>query len=187
MNGKKKSRDEELRALFSSLPRIKVPDRALRDLKERLRVEGESSVPVGVGRTVPFRRARRRVVIAVFAALLIAVPVTFRIAVRYAVRDAGDRTYVVRFVYDDEEAERVCLVGDFNNWRRDDIVLEKMGTSTLWVAEITLEEGLYKYGFLVDDVQIVSDPFSDLKTKDSLGNESSLMVLADVRGNGDSL
>ena len=186
MNGKKESRDQELRALFSSLPRIKVPDRTVRDLKEKLRVEGEATVPSGV-RTMPLRLARRRVVIAVFAALLIAVPVTYRIAVRYAARDAGDRTYVVRFVYEDEDAERVCLVGDFNNWRRDDIVLEKMGASTLWVAEITLEEGLYKYGFLVDDVQIVSDPFSDLKTKDSLGNESSLMVLADVRGNGDSL
>ncbi|HUT64595.1 MAG TPA: glycogen-binding domain-containing protein, partial [Spirochaetota bacterium] len=90
------------------------------------------------------------------------------------------------FIYEDENARSVHLVGDFNSWRSNEIVLERAGDSKLWSAEITLEEGLYKYGFLVNETYIVSDPLSGLKVQDSFGNESSLMVLADGKQRGGS-
>jgi hypothetical protein len=186
MNRKREYEDRELQAAFSSLRRLKAPERAVRRLSERLEREQQGYDRRKRG-AVPLLRMRRQVLIAVFATLLIAVPLTFGVTKRFTADKALSRTYVVRFIYEDEKARSVHLVGDFNSWRSNEVVLERVGDSKLWSVELTLEEGLYKYGFLVNGTYIVSDPFSGLKVKDSQGNESSLMVLAGVQGNGGSL
>jgi hypothetical protein len=186
MNSKRDYDDEKLRSAFSSLRKLKAPEEAVRSLYARLEAErGESSSRRrGI---VTLLRRRREVLVAVLATLLFAVPTTYWTTKRVVNKKPDARTYVVRFVYEDEDAASVSLLGDFNNWRKNEIVLERVGDSTLWAAEVTLQEGLYRYGFLVDGTDIVSDPISDLRMKDSMGNESSLMVLAGVRGDGGGL
>ena len=185
MKRKKDYDDMDLRRAFSSLTRIEAPERTVRELSVRLEREQE-----GLERrkpaAAPLLRIRREVLFAVFATLLFAVPLTYLVTKRFAAEKAPSRTYVVRFIYEDENARSVHLVGDFNSWRSSEIILERVGDSKLWSAELTLEEGLYKYGFLVNETYIVSDPLSGLKVKDSFGNESSLMVLADGKRRGGS-
>jgi hypothetical protein len=186
MNKKGEYEDRELQAAFSSLRRLKAPQRAVQKLSERLEKEQEGHERRKLF-AAPILRIRREVLIAVFTTLLIAVPLTYIVTTRFTAEKAPSQTYVVRFIYEDEKARSVHLVGDFNSWRSNEIVLERVGDSKLWSAELTLEEGLYKYGFLVNGTYIVSDPLSGFKVKDSQGNESSLVVLAGAQGNGGSL
>ncbi len=68
-------------------------------------------------------------------------------------------------------AENVKLVGDFNNWNKSGINLEK--TNGYWKTEIKLEEGSYRYFFIVDG-QIVLDP-SNPTINDPFGDKLSLV------------
>ena len=186
MKRKKDYDDSELRRTFSALPRLKAPEKTVRELY--VQIENVRKAPEGRMHAFLSRcRVRREVIIAVFATLLFAVPLTYWVTQRFAEEQAPTRAYVVRFVYEDENARSVHLIGDFNNWGSNRIVLERVGESKLWSAEITLEEGLYKYGFLVNEKYIVSDPLSGFTVKDSFGNESSLIVLADGKEGGESL
>lgn len=185
MKRKREYEDRELRRVFSKLRMLRAPERTVQALSKRLereREDAERRKPV----KAPLHRIRREILATVFATLLVAVPLTFWITKRYAVEEPVWRTYVVRFIYEDEYAKSVHLIGDFNNWQRNEIVLERVGESKLWTAEIVLDEGFYKYGFLVNETNIVSDPLARYKVKDSLGNESSLMVLAEGNENGGS-
>lgn len=186
MKRKKDYDDRDLRRAFSSLSRIEAPERTVRELSERLERE-QKGLERRKRAAAPLLRIRREVLIAVFATLLFAVPLTYFVTKRFKAENVPGGTYVVRFIYEDENARSVHLVGDFNSWRSNEVVLERVGDSKLWTAELTLEEGLYKYGFLVNETYIVSDPLSGLKVKDSFGNESSLMVLADGKGRGGSI
>jgi hypothetical protein len=185
MKRKREDEDRELRRVFSELRMLKAPNRAVHALLSHLDVERDEARPRPFS-AAPLRRIRREILIAVFATLIVAVPLTFWVTKRYAVEKPLRRTYVVRFIYEDEDAKSVSLIGDFNNWRKNEIVLERAGESRLWTTELLLDEGFYKYGFLVNETNIVSDPLSRYKVKDSFGHESSLMVLADGNEYGGS-
>ncbi|UCB44601.1 MAG: glycogen-binding domain-containing protein [Spirochaetota bacterium] len=171
--------DHELRRAFSSLSRLKSSERAVGELSRRL--EKEPGIKF---RKVPFNRIRREVLVAVFTTLLIAVPLTFFFTNKYTKLEPPPKSYIVRFVYENEEAKSVVLLGDFNNWQKDEIVMQRVEGSDVWVAEVRLTEGLYKYGFLVDEINIVSDPFSRFNVKDGFGNESSFIVLTSTEEEG---
>lgn len=47
-----------------------------------------------------------------------------------------------------KNANKVCLAGTFNNWKPDDIYMQK--TATGWVFPYTLPAGNYQYKFIVD-------------------------------------
>lgn len=56
-----------------------------------------------------------------------------------------------QFVFDGR-AQRVTLVGDFNNWDGRRTPLEREPGSTLWSVTVPIQRGRHVYAFLVDSV-----------------------------------
>jgi 1,4-alpha-glucan branching enzyme len=62
--------------------------------------------------------------------------------------------------------------------------MRKLQGSSLWVVEVPLPEGLYRYAFLVDDTEWTPDPLSEVRMKDDFGMDSSLIVLINENEKG---
>lgn len=55
----------------------------------------------------------------------------------------------VEFLCHSPDAKRVSLVGDFNDWSADDIIMAK-NRSGDWRTEVPLKPGHYEYKYVVD-------------------------------------
>ena len=86
-------------------------------------------------------------------------------------RDMPERT--VEFVFPDPNAKDVYVAGDFNSWRvSEDSKLEKR--NGMWVKNVTLPPGRYRYRFVVDG-KWVDDPNNPVKEKNPYGELDSLL------------
>lgn len=56
----------------------------------------------------------------------------------------------ITFEFDDPEARKVSLVGEFNNWDPAKHPM-KCDESGLWTKTVVLEPGVYEYKFLADE------------------------------------
>lgn len=78
------------------------------------------------------------------------------------------------FFYHNDEAERVMLAGDFNNWNAAQIRFNK--PNGIWRAEIAAPPpGRYHYKFVVDGERWIDDPSNGLKTPDHYGGFNSVL------------
>jgi len=78
------------------------------------------------------------------------------------------------FFYHNDEAERVRLAGDFNNWNANQIRFAKM--NGVWRAEIdSPPPGRYHYKFVVDGDRWRDDPSNGLKALDNYGGFNSVL------------
>lgn len=75
------------------------------------------------------------------------------VAAAPASRDMNSDAALVptQFVFDGR-AQRVTLVGDFNNWDARKTPLEREPGSTLWSVTVPIQRGRHVYAFLVDSV-----------------------------------
>ncbi len=81
------------------------------------------------------------------------------------------------FLYHDDEANSVSLVGDFNSWNRALTPLTK-NDSGLWFAEIeALKSGSYQYKFIVDGKRWLEDPSNGMKVPDNYGGLNSVLAI----------
>jgi len=81
------------------------------------------------------------------------------------------------FVYHDDAAKNVSLVGDFNNWDRAATSFLR-NESGLWFAEIAAPTaGRYQYKFIVDERRWVEDPSNGMKAPDNYGGLNSVIVI----------
>lgn len=71
-------------------------------------------------------------------------------------------------------AQKVVLTGDFNNWNKNEITLQKRDNT--WERQMYLSDGKHAYHFLVDGRE-VSDPVNPLKLKDGEGSLNSVINL----------
>lgn len=78
-------------------------------------------------------------------------------------------------------AQRVDLVGDFNNWRPGELRLQGPDASGHWTANVELPEGHYEYQFLVDGRIWVTDPNATTRRPDGFGRENAVMDVYDER------
>ncbi len=86
-------------------------------------------------------------------------------------RDMPERT--VEFVFPDPNAKEVYIAGDFNSWRvGEDTRLEKK--NGMWVKNMTLPPGRYRYRFVVDG-RWIDDPNNPIKEKNPYGELDSLL------------
>jgi len=162
---------------LKNLQRVHAPDSVIKKLYTLLK-EGESGKEVLFPRMWDFSRIRRSVCIAVLLTLVISVPLTLFTA-RLIERKSREQTsYIVRFLYENSEAQKVQVIGDFNYWSKEGPELRKIGDSDLWMGELRLKGGIYKYIFLIDDSEWQVDPSSPIRVMDNFGNESSLIVLS---------
>lgn len=84
----------------------------------------------------------------------------------------GDRYTFTLKGFDD--AKRVMLAGDFNDWNPDDIKMKK--TADGWQVSYALGPGNYQYKFVVDGSWIV-DPANPQVVNDGKGNNNSYLVI----------
>ena len=82
----------------------------------------------------------------------------------------------VVFVYHDDNAQSVALVGDFNGW--DKPFALRRDSEGLWMTEIkTPKAGRYQYKFIVNEKRWIEDPSNGLKAADGYGAMNSLLVI----------
>jgi serine protease AprX len=81
------------------------------------------------------------------------------------------------FLYHDDEAKSVALVGDFNNWNTALTPLRK-DESGLWLAEVEAPKaGNYQYKFIVDGSRWLEDPSNGMKVPDNYGGLNSVLAI----------
>ncbi|HEY1173446.1 MAG TPA: isoamylase early set domain-containing protein [Verrucomicrobiae bacterium] len=74
------------------------------------------------------------------------------------------------------EAREVRLAGDFTDWERSPIALEKKKDGK-WQMEISLPCGMYEYRYVVDG-QWVTDPQANMRHLNAFGTENSVLMVA---------
>ena len=183
---KRKLPDQDMISFFSKATRIQAPESTLRKLRKRIAAESFDTKREVVDRSLSQIQVRR-LVIAVVLTLIVAVPLTFFTTKRILGTETTLNRYVVRFVFENRDAQSVQIVGDFNAWNDEHTEMTRVPNTNLWTAEVVLSEGLYRYGFLIDDTQWAADPTAKIKVKDDFGKESSLIMLIDEPDNGINL
>ena len=76
-------------------------------------------------------------------------------------------------------ADRVELLGTFNNWKTGDIVLNGPDASGHWTASVELPEGRHEYIFLVDGERWVADPKGVTHRPDGFGRVNTVIRIYD--------
>ncbi|MDA8402910.1 MAG: isoamylase early set domain-containing protein [Desulfobacteraceae bacterium] len=56
----------------------------------------------------------------------------------------------IQFAFHDEDADSVCIPGDFNGWNEKKHVM-KRDSRNIWRKTVMLPPGTYEYRFKVDD------------------------------------
>ena len=107
-------------------------------------------------------KSRLLLPVAVFAVMLPALPCR-----------AGEHT----FRYDDKQATKVEIAGEFNNWTA---VPMARGNDGIWTATINLPEGEYGYKFLVNGENWVFDPSTPSRKTVEGEENSSVLVNGDA-------
>lgn len=79
------------------------------------------------------------------------------------------------FIYRDESAASVALVGDFNNWNPNATPLVETARG-LWTVNLELKKGTYEYLFVVDGV-FKTDPRANNFHDDGFGNVNAVLEL----------
>jgi len=76
-------------------------------------------------------------------------------------------------------ADKVELLGTFNNWKSGDIVLQGPDASGHWTASVELPEGRHEYIFLVDGDRWVTDPKGATHRPDGFGQVNTVIKVYD--------
>jgi 1,4-alpha-glucan branching enzyme len=87
-----------------------------------------------------------------------------------------DKPVRVRFQLQARGARRVALAGSFNQWRPDDIVLDRSSGDGVFVGTLELPPGDYEYMFVVDG-KWMTDPAAGERRDDGFGRQNSLLRL----------
>ncbi len=76
-------------------------------------------------------------------------------------------------------ADKVELLGTFNNWKSGDIVLSGPDASGHWTATVRLPVGRHEYIFLVDGERWVADPKGMKQRPDGFGRINTVIKVYD--------
>jgi 1,4-alpha-glucan branching enzyme len=80
------------------------------------------------------------------------------------------------FTFTAPAALTVLLAGDFTQWQKNAIALEKQPNG-VWRAAVSLEPGTYHYRFLVDG-EWHDDPNCTLRVPNPFGSQDSVRMVA---------
>ncbi|MDZ4805095.1 MAG: isoamylase early set domain-containing protein [Candidatus Eisenbacteria bacterium] len=81
-----------------------------------------------------------------------------------------------QFMIEAPTAQRVCLVGDFNDWTVCEVPLVRNEAEGTWSIQMNLPPGRHEYMFVVDEGW-VTDPAAELHTDDGFGNRNAVIFL----------
>jgi hypothetical protein len=191
--------DRDLRKRFASLARVKAPENAVKGIYARIeRLARETRSPKlspvgekhprfsGIGiifaRFLPSLTPARAALFASLLTLCLSVPATFFIGLNARRGKTGpEKIYIVRLIFEHQNADHVAVIGDFNNWQKGAAEMQRVPGTSLWAIEIPLHEGLYRYAFLIDEKEWKADPLARVTLKDDYGKDNSLIVLTNER------
>jgi len=71
--------------------------------------------------------------------------------------------------------ESVCLSGDFNRWSSESHCLERKGDE--WSIQLVLRPGRYRYVFVIDRRDWISDPEALIQEEDGFGRKNSVLIV----------
>ena len=104
-------------------------------------------------------------------------PQTGEFPVQFASATLSETAPVLtQFVLDDAKAQRVSLVGDFNDWAGGSTPLTRL-ESGVWTVSVPLAPGRHVYAFLVDDTLLVTDPRAPKSGDSDYGREGSVVMV----------
>lgn len=95
-------------------------------------------------------------------------------AVSPTIEVPGRKIYQVRFLLNRPEAGEVRILGDFTQWNAMTLTKDSKGNFT---GEVTLPEGTYAYGFMVDGKEWVPDQTAHGFIPDGFGRINSIINL----------
>ncbi len=82
----------------------------------------------------------------------------------------------VRFMLSAPDARAVTLVGDFNDWRTDDLTLSDPDHDGVWTLTLPLPPGHHTYQFVVDGGEGRPDP-NAVAVPDGFGGHNSVLTI----------
>ena len=88
---------------------------------------------------------------------------------------AESRQTQVRFVYVDAKATSVSVSGSFNQWSDRSHCMRRDGNT--WSITLSLSEGRYAYGFVVDGDIWQADPGATLSEDNGFGKTNSVLIV----------
>ena len=94
---------------------------------------------------------------------------------------AGEAAQVVRFVLVAPDAQRVALVGDFNDWQVGATPLLPAASGRMWTVDVPLVPGRHRYAFVVDGESWMPDPTAPRAPGADFGTPSSVVTVAERR------
>ena len=104
-------------------------------------------------------------------------PQTGEFPVQFASSTGSETAPVVtQFVFDDAMAQRVSLVGDFNDWTGTSTPLTRL-ESGVWTVSVPLPPGRHVYAFLVDGTLLMADPRAPASGDADYGREGSVVMV----------
>jgi len=91
---------------------------------------------------------------------------------------SGDASPILQqFIFENAQAHRVSVVGDFNRWDRSTSPMTRSSDNATWSVIIPIVPGRHVYGYMVDDSLFTLDPRAP-KVKDvDLGTEGSVVMV----------
>jgi hypothetical protein len=89
-----------------------------------------------------------------------------------------NQVQTVQFVFRAPSAQRVALVGDFNDWNSDSMPL-RPASGGLWTVTIPLAAGRYTYTFVVDGERWMADPAAPPAPPDDFGRPGSVVTIGE--------
>ncbi|MEP6495495.1 MAG: glycogen-binding domain-containing protein [bacterium] len=99
-------------------------------------------------------------------------------ATRYAGSSASDVLLIPRqFVFENRDAHRISVVGDFNNWNPAKAPMTRSSDGMLWSAIVPILPGRHVYGFMVDDSLFTLDPREPKVRDPDLGTNGSVIIV----------
>ncbi len=122
--------------------------------------------------------------VATFLLIAVMLPVTFgpigepeqRIPAREVAQQEDEQLWM-RFVYVSDDAESVAVAGDFSDWDTIPLTKNEINGEIVWTGLIPLSRGEYRYMFVKDDEQWVTDPLADIYREDGFGNKNAVIKL----------
>lgn len=96
--------------------------------------------------------------------------------VRGVAEEQQDQLWM-RFVYVSDDAETVEVAGDFSDWDRIPLTKNSVNGEVVWTGLVPMSQGEYRYMFVKDDEEWVTDPLADSYRDDGFGNKNAVIKL----------
>ncbi|MCH2449567.1 MAG: glycogen-binding domain-containing protein [Gracilimonas sp.] len=83
----------------------------------------------------------------------------------------------VRFIYVDENANKIAIAGDFNDWQPYELTEQQVNGKDVWTGFFAMPRGENKYMFVVNGENWVTDPLATMYEDDGFGNKNAIIYL----------